>query len=841
MTITATTNLSLPLITTGTESGTWGDVVDNGLTSYLDIAIAGGLAITVTTTDVTLTNTAGTSSATNIGSTSAQYAILNVSGAMTAAHNLIVPSSSKYYIINNATTGGYVLTVKGSATSGVGLVNGEKALVAWNGTDYVKISGQSGSGTFYTVTATAPTAASSNLGAFNYGTLSFSDTGIVQSAQTSVNSYFQNVIQNTSAGTAASAEFIAYNDQGTASTNYATVGINSSGYSGTGSINAPGYAYFLSASTDLVLGTIGANGIHFTINSSATDALAISSAGAVSLPGGTANGVAYLNGSKVVTTGSALTFTGTAFAVNSIAPGVGINDTTATVGVSYSWLNGGAVFSYGQIGLRDNTNAQTAYSYSAGASGYHNWYQNGSEQMRLTSTGLGIGTSSPSYALDVQKSIASGVIANFQSTNTSATYTGIAFRSAASSANARNWSLTMNNNAFGDFVIRTSTANGGDPIAAGVDRLVIDSSGNLGIGTSSPSELLTVAGQIGSRQNINSAANVLVINSNAGASANARFRLASDVVTGNLQANSNAATPQLALVVEGAYPLTFYTTNTERMRLDSSGNLGIGTTNTGGAKLYISGGALASSPGVNGIAISGNLTTGRLVTQGTGGLQAIHSFYDASSLEISQGSTGAQSGIVINGPSATNNPYTLQFFTSGSEKMRLDTSGNLGLGVTPSAWGSNFRALQLPNGSALWNPYSGTGTALGANVYQDATNEKYIATDSYATQYKQVSGQHQWKTAGSGTAGNAITFTQAMTLSAAGVLSLGDTGTVASSFAGVKFNGASYNGLGLNDSSSTSAVGFVYFQIGGTTIGSITRVAATSAVAYNTVSDQRLK
>jgi len=140
MTVNYTTNLALAQPVTGTESGTWGDDVNNGLTAYLDIAISGGLAITVTTTDVTLTNTQGTNSATNIGSTTAQYAILNVSGAMTAARNLIVPSTSKSYIINNATTGGFALTVKGSATTGITLVNSERAIVAWNGSDYVKIA-----------------------------------------------------------------------------------------------------------------------------------------------------------------------------------------------------------------------------------------------------------------------------------------------------------------------------------------------------------------------------------------------------------------------------------------------------------------------------------------------------------------------------------------------------------------------------------------------------------------------------------------------------------------------------------------------------------------------------
>jgi len=140
MTITPTALLSLPIITTGTESGTWGDVVDNGLTSYLDIAIAGGLSVVITTADVTLANTAGTSAATGIISTTAQYAILNISGAKTAARNLNLPISSREYTINNAGTGGFLLTVRGvTPTTGVTLVDGEKAIVAWNGSDYVKI------------------------------------------------------------------------------------------------------------------------------------------------------------------------------------------------------------------------------------------------------------------------------------------------------------------------------------------------------------------------------------------------------------------------------------------------------------------------------------------------------------------------------------------------------------------------------------------------------------------------------------------------------------------------------------------------------------------------------
>ena len=141
MSISPSTLLSLPVITTGTESGLWGNIVNNGLTQYLDIAIAGQLPITITTTDVTLTNTAGTDSVTNIDATTAQYAILNITGAKTAARNLNLPASSREYTINNAGTGGFLLTVRGvTPTTGVTLVDGEKAIVAWSGTDYVKIA-----------------------------------------------------------------------------------------------------------------------------------------------------------------------------------------------------------------------------------------------------------------------------------------------------------------------------------------------------------------------------------------------------------------------------------------------------------------------------------------------------------------------------------------------------------------------------------------------------------------------------------------------------------------------------------------------------------------------------
>jgi hypothetical protein len=152
--------------------------------------------------------------------------------------------------------------------------------------------------------------------------------------------------------------------------------------------------------------------------------------------------------------------------------------------------------------------------------------------------------------------------------------------------------------------------------------------------------------------------------------------------------------------------------------------------------------------------------------------------------------TASATKMIPTGGSATGNGMylpasnTLAWSNNGSETMRLDSSGNLGLGVTPSGWQSGFRAMQL-SGLASWNvdgSTAGSGTYFGNNVYRDSADSRweYLVTGDNATQYLQASGQHIWRTSASGTAGNAITFTQAMTLDASGNLGVGVTSINAS-------------------------------------------------------------
>jgi hypothetical protein len=445
MTTAYTSLLGLALPVTGELSGVWGDTVNNSITSLLDSAIAGTTTLS-SDADVTLTTTTGASN------TSRQAILLWTAGG-TVTRNITAPAQSKIYTVINKSSSTQSIVLRGvGPTTGVTIVQGESAVCAWNGSDFIKISNTSGAGVFTT----------------------------------------------------------------------------------------------------------------------------LSVSGAVTLSGGTANGVAYLNGSKVLTTGSALVFDG---------------------------------------------------------------------------TNLGIGTSSPNIG-----------------------------------------GLTR--------VLTLNTPTGGN--YSGVE--------------------LAGAGTLSARFITNNAAGTFIGS-------------------------------QLSI------PLVFETNATEAARIDSSGNLGIGTT-APNAKVEIV-----------------NTSAGAVATQ-----LFLHNASDTDGTGARLDFAGLATGTIPTA-SITNvrtgaGAYALTFSNYGSgsntERARIDSSGNLGLGVTPSAWSSSYRAVQIANSSSIMGGTSGNDTYYLTNAYFD-TGWKYAVSSKEATRYNQVLGAHAWYTAPTGTAGNTITWTQAMTLDSSGNLGVGTT------------------------------------------------------------------
>jgi len=282
-------------------------------------------------------------------------------------------------------------------------------------------------------------------------------------------------------------------------------------------------------------------------------------------------------------------------------------------------------------------------------------------------------------------------------------------------------------------VVVKGAATSGVPVPAGMTMLVawngsdfvqvspvsVDASGNLGIGTSSPAYKLDIRGGVIAGGN--------------------------GTIVGGI---SYSTRPEIGALSN--HPVGFITNNTTQMLLDTSGNLGIGT----------------SSPNYSLTAYKGGAT--------------------ATYLQVANGATGAgaANGLLLgvdtsgNGIINAQGVVNLNISVAGLQRATIDSSGNLGLGVTPSAVSTPYyKSFELGKaGTGLSAATSSLTSAeqvwLSNNsypTYSAGTVWKY-GNDGEATRYALDSGVHSWYTAPSGTAGNTITFTQAMMLDASGNL-----------------------------------------------------------------------
>jgi hypothetical protein len=180
MTTAATSLLGLALPVTGELSGTWGDTVNNAITSLLDTAVAGTTTLS-SDADVTLTTT-------TLAANQARQAIILWTASGTVTRTITAPAQSKVYVVINKTGSTQSIKLVGAGpTAGVTIVAAESAVCAWNGVDFIKL------------------ASTSSVSSFSAGS-----TGLTPSTATGGAVTLAGTLANTNGGTGQSSAFTQY-------------------------------------------------------------------------------------------------------------------------------------------------------------------------------------------------------------------------------------------------------------------------------------------------------------------------------------------------------------------------------------------------------------------------------------------------------------------------------------------------------------------------------------------------------------------------------------------------------------------------------------------------------
>ena len=548
-------------------------------------------------------------------------------------------------------------------------------------------------------------------------------------------------------------------------------------------------------------GTVGATtpttGAFTTLTTSST----------VTLNGGTANGLAYLNASKVLTSGSALTFDGTNLGVGTASPstygraavlkGAGTSGGTDAPTIFVGTPNYGTGVPLGTLQFGSTAASDAFIAYGGRISSYTSsgvndtdlrFHLNNSEQMRLTSTGLGIGTSSITEKLNVVNSGSYAAVRVSNGTNSSL------FGYANADGNYNTGAKA------GDAIIRGAV---GVSIESnnGTSGMRLDSAGNLGLGVT-PSAWGTLKAVQVKNTAWSSDGNVATLTGNSYYDGS-NFRYVANGASCYYQINNSGGFNWniAASGTAGAIP-----SFTQAMTLDASGNLALGTTSAS-ARLHIDSG----STGLMALLNSTNANGGYIIGQSSG-----TSVWDFGTAKQAL-NVGGSSDVAINARSGF-----LAFGTGSTERARIDSSGNLLLGVTSSTGLTGTGDFAMPNNRAIRFRNAANSAYLNM-IYVDSSNNLNFGyggvPPTITFGINGVGEVSRYDSSGNLLVGTTSAFNSArVSINAAG-----SSGSIALSIGNAN---DTYYAANFRNSSGTS-------------VGNIS--CTVSATAYNTSSDYRLK
>lgn len=343
---------------------------------------------------------------------------------------------------------------------------------------------------------------------------------------------------------------------------------------------------------------------------------------------------------------------------------------------------------------------------------------NGAERLRIDTAGnVGIGITNPTAPLHIYRNTSGQYGQVLVESGVSAQYAPrMTLNDTRSGQSGRSWSISSGGAANGGLVIQDDTA--------GTYRVVVDSAGQVGIGTNTPGALLDVGANSGQK----------IVRINGGGSATGEgsaLYLKTGSTThgiGNLSAITGGAYNQDLTIYNASGNTLFYNGGAEKMRIDSFGNVGIGTNNPSGWNSSL---VVSRTSGTNQLTVQNSGATGSDTSQ----ISAYANSYNTYLLQQGSGGGFLYSNATFLNIGTTGNTYTA-FVTNNTEKARLTADGKAGFGsISPAA---RVHAVAtgffVPSSSSIsFASFLSEGSYGGGYLMKDGAN--YLGTYSVSGQY----------------------------------------------------------------------------------------------------------